>query len=127
MTGADGAPAVRVYLDAAPVIYAVEQVPGYGAAVDTRLAAPGLVPVTSELTRLECRVKPLREGDLLAVRRLAWDSRTRAETARRTAQGKTKPELLRCLKRSLARKLYPLLTCPPTPPSAAPEAPPLAA
>jgi predicted nucleic acid-binding protein len=55
---------VRVYLDAAPVIYAVEQVPGYGAAVDARLAAPGVVPVTSELTRLECRVKPLREGDV---------------------------------------------------------------
>ena len=54
---------VRVYLDAAPVIYAVEQVPGYGAAVDARLAAPGVAPVTSGLTRLECRVKPLREGD----------------------------------------------------------------
>jgi predicted nucleic acid-binding protein len=50
-------------MDAAPVIYAVERVPGYGAAVDARLAAPGVVPVTSELTRLECRVKPLREGD----------------------------------------------------------------
>jgi hypothetical protein len=33
---------VRVYLDATPVIYAVEQVPGYGAAVDARLAAPGV-------------------------------------------------------------------------------------
>ena len=63
MTGADGAPAGRVSLDAAPVIYAVEQVPGYGAAVDARLAAFGVMPVTSELTRLECRVKPLREGD----------------------------------------------------------------
>jgi uncharacterized protein len=63
VTDADGAPVVRVYLDASPVIYAVEQVLGYGAAVDARLAAPGVVPVTSELTRLECRVKPLREGD----------------------------------------------------------------
>lgn len=61
---------------------------------------------------------------LLAVRRLAWDPRTRAYAARRTAQGKTKPEILRCLKRSLARELYPLPT---SPPSAAPEAPPLAA
>jgi predicted nucleic acid-binding protein len=59
----DGAAAVRVYVDAAPVIYAVEQVPAYAAAVDARLAAPGVVPVTSELTRLECRVKPLRDGD----------------------------------------------------------------
>ena len=43
--------------------------PGYGTAVNARLAAPGVVPVTSELTRLECRVKPLRQGDaeLLAV------------------------------------------------------------
>ena len=54
---------MRVYLDAAPVICAVEQVPGSRAAVDARLAAPGVVPVTSELIRLECRVTPLREGD----------------------------------------------------------------
>ena len=32
---------------------------------------------------------------LLAVRRLAWDPRTRAYAARRTAQGKSKPEILR--------------------------------
>jgi predicted nucleic acid-binding protein len=63
VTDVEGAPEVRVSLDAAPVIYAVEQVPGFGAAVDARLAAPGVVPVTSELTRLECRVKPLREED----------------------------------------------------------------
>lgn len=31
--------------------------------MDARLAAFGVMPVTSELTRLECRVKPLREGD----------------------------------------------------------------
>jgi transposase len=49
---------------------------------------------------------------LLAVRRLAWDPRTRAYAARRTAQGKTKPEILRCLKRYLARDLYPLLAGP---------------
>jgi transposase len=51
---------------------------------------------------------------LLAVRRLAWDSRTRAYAARRTAQGKSKPEILRCLKRYLARELYPLLAGPST-------------
>jgi transposase len=60
---------------------------------------------------------------LLAVRRLAWDPRTRAYAARRTAQGKTKPEILRCLKRYLARELYPLLMGPPPAPL---EAPPLA-
>jgi transposase len=61
---------------------------------------------------------------LLAVRRLAWDPRTRAYAARRTAQGKTKPEILRCLKRYLARELYPLLAGPPI---AAAHAPTLAA
>jgi predicted nucleic acid-binding protein len=45
------------------VIAVVEQVPGSGAAVDARPAAPGVVPVTSALARLECRVEPLRAGD----------------------------------------------------------------
>jgi transposase len=47
---------------------------------------------------------------LLAVRRMAWDPRTRAYVTRRTAEGKTTPEILRCLKRYLARELFPLLT-----------------
>jgi transposase len=61
---------------------------------------------------------------LLAVHRLAWDPRTRAYAARRPAQGKAKPEILRCLKRYVARELYPFLS---SPPSAAPEVPSLAA
>jgi transposase len=36
---------------------------------------------------------------LLAVRRMAWDPRTRADVTRRTAEGKTTPEIRRCLKR----------------------------
>jgi transposase len=36
---------------------------------------------------------------LLAVRRMAWDPRTRAYAARRTAEGTTTPEILRCSKR----------------------------
>ncbi len=55
---------VRYYLDSAPVIYAVEQVPVYAAAVDARLSAPKVVSVASDLTRMECRVKPLRDGKL---------------------------------------------------------------
>jgi uncharacterized protein len=55
---------MRIYLDAAPVIYTVEQVAPYTAAVDSRLNASGVVRVISDLTRLECRVKPLRDGDL---------------------------------------------------------------
>jgi predicted nucleic acid-binding protein len=54
---------VRLYLDSATTIYAVEQVAPYAAVVDARLADPDLVIVTSELTRLECRVKPLRDGN----------------------------------------------------------------
>jgi predicted nucleic acid-binding protein len=54
---------VRLYLDAAPVLYTVEQVALYAAAVDTRLSAADVVQVASDLTRLECRVKPLRDGN----------------------------------------------------------------
>ena len=54
---------MRLYLDAAPIIYAVEQVLPYAAAVDARLSSSEVVPLTSDLTRLECRVKPLRDGD----------------------------------------------------------------
>ena len=54
---------MRLYLDTAPVIYTVEQVPLYAAAVDARPSAHDVVRVASDLTRLECRVKPLREGN----------------------------------------------------------------
>jgi predicted nucleic acid-binding protein len=54
---------VRAYLDAAPVIYAIEQAPRYAAAVDTRLSAAEVVQVVSDLTYLECRMKPLRDGN----------------------------------------------------------------
>jgi len=46
---------------------------------------------------------------LLAVRRMGWDPATRRYVARRTAEGLSKPEILRCLKRYIARQLYPLL------------------
>jgi transposase len=46
---------------------------------------------------------------LLAVRRMGWDPATQADVARRTAEGLSTPEILRCLKRDLARQLYPLL------------------
>ncbi len=54
---------MRLYLDAAPVIYAVEQVTPFFAVVDARLSASGTVRVASDLTRMECRVKPVREGN----------------------------------------------------------------
>jgi transposase len=48
---------------------------------------------------------------LVVIQRLRWDAPTRAYVARRTAQGRTRPEIVRCLKRYVARELYPLL-CP---------------
>lgn len=45
--------------------------------------------------------------------RLRWDPRTIAYTERRTKSGLSKPEILRCLKRYVAREIYfELLRCP---------------
>ncbi len=38
--------------------------------------------------------------------RLRWDARTRAYAERRTTEGRTKPEIIRCLKRHIAREVY---------------------
>lgn len=46
------------------------------------------------------------------VVRLRWHAPTRAYMARRTAEGKTKAEVMRCLKRYLAREIYGLLPRP---------------
>jgi uncharacterized protein len=54
---------MRYYLDSATIIYLVEQVQPYASVVRRKLSAQGLVLITSELTRLECRVKPVRNGD----------------------------------------------------------------
>jgi len=43
---------------------------------------------------------------LIAVCRLRYCPRTRAYAKRRTAEGKTKPEIMRCLKRYIAREVY---------------------
>jgi transposase len=40
------------------------------------------------------------------ITRLSYDPATRAYLERRCAQGKTKPEAIRCLKRYIARELY---------------------
>ncbi|MEA2640456.1 MAG: hypothetical protein QOF51_1850 [Chloroflexota bacterium] len=53
----------RLSLDTAPVIYTVEQVAPFAAATDLRLSGPDIELVASDLTRLECRVKPLRDGN----------------------------------------------------------------
>jgi transposase len=45
----------------------------------------------------------------IANNRLIHDPETRAYAARRTAEGLSRREILRCLKRHLARRLYPLI------------------
>ena len=54
----------------------------------------------------------------LAVTKARLDPDTAAYLARKQAEGKTRREALRCLKRHLARRVFKLLQ-PPTPPTAA--------
>jgi transposase len=49
---------------------------------------------------------------VIAMGRLRWDQQTRAYVGRRTAQGKTKLEIIRCLKRFIAREVYRVLRDP---------------
>ncbi len=44
--------------------------------------------------------------------RLATDADTRAYAAKRTAEGKSKTDILRCLKRAIAREVFHLITKP---------------
>lgn len=53
----------RVYLDAVVWIYYVEQRTPWHARIHTRLATNPVQIVVSDLTRMECRVKPLRTGN----------------------------------------------------------------
>ena len=45
----------------------------------------------------------------VAVVRMRWDERTRAYVERRSAEGKSKPEIIRCLKRYICREVYRVL------------------
>jgi predicted nucleic acid-binding protein len=58
---------MRLYLDASAIIYAVESVPPFRDTVIARImqaeGIAGGIVITSQLSRLECRVKPLREGN----------------------------------------------------------------
>jgi transposase len=65
---------------------------------------------------------------MIAVCRLRFCERTRAYAERRAAEGKTKPEIIRCLKRYIAREIFHTLSAdladlnlptpsPPTPPA----------
>jgi transposase len=73
------------------------------------------LPATSGKTRNRHRLN--RGGDRQAnaalyrvvLCRLRWDPRTRAYAERRTAEGLSKKEIIRCLKRLIAREIYPIL------------------
>ncbi len=57
---------MRLYLDANPIIYAIEGVPEFRTAAlgwIERAEGEGGAVITSRLSRLECRVRPLREGN----------------------------------------------------------------
>jgi transposase len=80
-----------------------------------RLCGVAPIPVSSGRTD---RHRLHRGGDRLAnnalwriaLVRMHCHQPTKDYVTRRTAEGKTKPEILRCLKRYLARETYPLLT-----------------
>jgi Transposase IS116/IS110/IS902 family len=73
------------------------------------------VPASSGRTR---RHRLNRGGDLgannalyiVVIGRLRYDSRTRAYAARRTTEGLSGPEIIRCLKRFVAREIFTVLT-----------------
>src|SRR5918911_4819634 len=46
---------------------------------------------------------------VIALCRMSHDKRTRTYVARRTKEGKTKKEIIRCLKRYIAREVYRIL------------------
>ena len=86
----------------------------------------GVAPIPASSGRTN-RHRLSRGGDrdanralyLLALGRMGWDPRTRTYVVRRTAAGLSKPEIIRCLKRYLARELYHILTGPAPAPSSA--------
>ena len=49
----------------------------------------------------------------ITLSRLRWDARTRDYLARRITEGTTHREAIRCLKRSIAREIYQIITSPP--------------
>lgn len=80
-----------------------------------RLCGAAPIPASSGTTT---RHRLHRGGDrganralyLIVLNRLRWHEPTRAYVARRTAEGKTKKEIIRCLKRAVAREIYHALT-----------------
>jgi transposase len=86
----------------------------------------GTAPIPASTARTD-RHRLNRAGDRrannalgrIALVRMHCHLPTRAYVERRTKQGLSKLDILRCLKRYIAREIYPHLTSPPTPTSAA--------
>ena len=73
----------------------------------------GVAPIPASSGRTH-RHRLNRSGDraannalyIVVLGRLRYDPRTRAYATRRTSEGLSKPEIIRCLKRYVARELY---------------------
>lgn len=84
------------------------------------LAGTAPIPASSGKT-VRYRLNPSGDRQLnraihtIAVSRLRYDPDTRAYAERRTTEGKTDPEIRRCLKRYITRQLYRQLEHPPQP------------
>lgn len=60
---------MRLYLDAVVIIYAVERVEPWAVHVFERVTGKEVAAVTSELSCLECKVRPLRLGQADVIAR----------------------------------------------------------
>lgn len=77
----------------------------------------GVAPLDASSGKTQDRHRLNRGGDraansapyIVALTRMRHDERTRAYIDRRTSEGKTKPEIIRCLKRYAAREAYYLI------------------
>ena len=58
---------MRIYLDAAPIIYVVERVSPYLPQLLQHFSLPDTTLVTSDMARLECRMKPLRDNNVVLL------------------------------------------------------------
>ena len=82
----------------------------------------GVAPLPASSGKTSGRYRLNRGGDRRAnnalwrivLVRMGTDQRTREYVARRTTQGMSKPEIMRCLKRYVAREVYAALTDPGT-------------
>ena len=54
---------MRLYLDSAPIIYLIENVQPYASRLEEYLSPTDTIQVCSDLTRLECRVQPIANGE----------------------------------------------------------------